>query len=677
MKGKLKIDYWIIKFSGLFDPFYYLKHYPDVRIMDIDPLEHYVLYGWKEGKNPNSWFDTKFYMETNPEIKLNPFSHWILFGRKEGRKPNSSAYFFYPETAYDYFELAKGIIKEINIQNLRKAVYYLKNYGIKTFLQKLKSKASIRTDLYRRWIEKNEPSFEEIKAQENYSFFLNPRISIVTPVYNTEKKYLIEMIESVLNQTYKNWELCIVDGNSSKDYVKEVLEYYRRKDKRIKVKYLSENKGIAENTNEAIKIATGDYIAFLDHDDILPPFALFEIAKAINENPDADFIYSDEDKISADTEKRFDPHFKPDWNPELLRSYNYITHLIVIKKELINSSGLLKKQFEGSQDYDLILRCTEKAKKIIHIPKILYHWRAHRESAAEISEAKLYAFQSGKKALKEHLKRMGYESEVEIFYPYFGWYRVRYKLRKRPKVSIIISGKEIGRCVKSILEKSTYRNFEIIAFGEEKTEGIRNLEWKKDWNWASANNYAVQFSSGKILLFLHSDTEVINPDWLERMLEHIQKEEVAAVGAKLYYPDNTIQHAGVIIGIKGIFGYSHRNYPKEHPGYFGRLISVQNVSAVTGACMMVKKEVFEEVEGFSEEFTYLSDIDFCLKLREKGYLIVWTPFSELYHYEDKNFFLPEKEVERFKKRWSHLLKKGDPYYSPNLTLEREDFSVSI
>ena len=575
----------------------------------------------------------------------------------------------------------KKIFKEINIRDIWFLILYIKKFGIKTLIKKLKAKIFLFEkieDQYQRWIKLNEPSYEQLEEQKRFQFSINPKISIITPVYNTNSKHLIEMIESVLAQTYSKWELCIVDGNSSKEHVKEILEKYKHRDKRIKIKYLSENKGIAGNTNEAIKIATGDYIAFLDHDDVLSPFALFEVVKVINKDPQVDFIYSDEDKISSDSMLRYEPHFKPSWNPELLRSYNYITHLIVVKKELLDSVGWLRNGFEGSQDYDLILRCTERANKIVHIPKILYHWRAHLQSTAKTPNIKQYAFESGKKALSEHLERKGFhDSKVDILFPYFGWYKINYKLKYMPKVSLIVSGLRPQRCINSIFSKSTYKNFEIILITPEliNITGVRLIRWNNGvrWHWASANNYAVKFSSGEVLLFLHSDTEVITPDWTERMLEHIQKDEVGVVGAKLYSPSNTIQHAGIVLGIKGSFGYLHRNYPREHPGYFGRLISVQNVSAVSGACMMVKREVFNEIGGFDESYYLLSDIDFCLRVRKKGYLIVWTPFAELYHYEN-HISIPEEEIKRFQKRWSKELQK-DPYYNPNLTLEKDDFSI--
>ena len=706
-------EYWTIRLSGLFDKSYYLEKYSDVRSAGMDPIKHYVLHGWKEGRNPAPWFDTKEYLRANPDVaeaRINPFYHWIKWGLKEGRGPNPACN---EEIALrkSKLRLLVKVLREVRRepQLVKRFFYELKRYGFSRAIRKvrnyLKKKAEeFSHNNYECWIIKNEPSAGELESQRKQRFKYNPKISIVTPVWNTPKKFLIEMLESVLAQTYENWELCIADGGSTQKHVREILERYKKRDERIKVKYLDENRGIVGNSNEALELATGEYIAFLDHDDLLPPFALFEVVKAINENPEVDLIYSDEDKISEDGTRRFDPFFKPDWSPDLLRSYNYITHLLVIKRELLDLIGKFREGFDGSQDYDLILRATERAKKIVHIPKVLYHWRISSSSTSFNPESKLYAFEAGKRALEEHLRRVGLEGKVEILKPYYGWYRITYKLRHHPLISIIIPNKDsrdiLERCLSSIIEKSTYRNFEIIIVEnnseqqetfeyyraiQEEFDFVKVIEWDKPFNWSAVNNFAVNFAKGEVLLFLNNDTEVINPDWLERMLEHLQRSEVGVVGAKLYYPDGTIQHGGVIIGIGGVAGHSHKYFPKDHPGYFGRLISVQNLSAVTGACMMVKRSVFEEVKGFDEGYPLaFNDVDFCLKVREKGYLIVWTPFAELYHHESKTRGYedtPEKqerfrrEIERFKEKWGHVLEKGDPYYNPNLTLEREDFSI--
>ncbi|AWB09765.1 Glycosyltransferase, GT2 family [Thermodesulfobium acidiphilum] len=746
---------YVIKKSRLFDEIYYLKSYPDVRAADVDPIKHYILFGAKERRNPSPYFQTAFYLDKYPDVAqsgINPLLHYILFGAKEGRWPNpefDSGYYLLanpdvkkaglnPLLHYILFgqhegRKAKGnsevrlltiqneptklikLLRLINKTHIKKSIDYIRMYGLKAFFRKVKMKLvsdkriqfldDMDHDiLYQCWITQNEPSVEELLAQRTTKFNYEPKISIIVPVWTTPKQFLIDMIESVLNQTYSNWELCIADGASKEAYVKDVLEEYIKKDDRIKVKYLSENKGIVGNSNEALSISTGDYVALLDHDDTLAPFALFEVVKAINENENADFIYSDEDKISEDGTKRFNPHFKPDWSPDTLRSYNYIAHLSVIKKELLNEVGWFREGYDGSQDYDLILRCTEKAKKIVHIPKILYHWRISQNSTAQNPNSKLYAFESAKKLLKDHLDRIRLKGKVRDGL-FLGSYKIDYDITRNYKISIIIPNKDhkedLERCINSILSKSTYKNYEIIivenSSTQEKTfkyyEYLQNkynnifiLEWKDAFNYSAVNNFAAKYAKGDILLFLNNDTEVINKNWLEEMIQYVQRKDVGAVGAKLYYPDDTIQHAGVIIGMLGIAGHSHRYFPKNSFGYFGKLGIVQNLSAVTGACLMMRKDVFNEVGGFDEEYPLVfNDVDICLKVRGKGYLVVWTPYAELYHHESKTRGFedtPEKqerfkkEIELFKKKWGYILENCDPYYNPNLTLEREDFSYS-
>lgn len=557
---------------------------------------------------------------------------------------------------------------------------------------------------YQKWVMENEPSQKELKIQSKIIFNYMPKISIIVPVWNTSKQFLIDMIESVLKQTYSNWELCIADGASKEKHVREVLDHYIKKDNRIKVKYLSENKGIAGNSNQALNLATGDYVALLDHDDLLAAFALFEVVKVINENTDVDFIYSDEDKISEDSTKRFDPHFKPDWSPDTLRSYNYITHLSVIKKELLDRVGWFREGYEGSQDYDLILRCTEKAKKIVHIPKILYHWRMSENSTAQNPNSKLYACESAKKALKDHLNRIGLKGKVNDGL-FFGSYKISYDIDYNHKISIIIQNRDynkyIKKCINSILNNTTYKNYEIIIiesniqeeiikyyeYIRNKHDNISVLEWRGTFNYSAISNFAANFAKGDILLFLNNDTEVINKNWLEEMVQYVQRKDVGAVGAKLYYPYDIIKHAGIIIGIGGTAGYSYRFFPKDSLGYFGRLGIVQNLSAVTSACLMMKKEIFNEIGGFEEEFSLVfSDVDICLKVRKGGYLVIWTPYAQLYHYESKARGFDDalekqerfkKEIELFKRKWGYILENGDPYYNPNLTLDKEDFSIRI
>jgi GT2 family glycosyltransferase len=429
---------------------------------------------------------------------------------------------------------------------------------------------------------------------------------------------------------------------------------------------------------------------------------LFEIVKAINDRHDADFIYSDEDKISEDGRTRFEPHFKPDWSPDTLRSCNYITHLTVIKKELLDLVGYFREGYEGSQDYDLIVRATEKARQIVHVPKVLYHWRAHELSAAGNPGAKPYAHDVGRKLLTDHLHRLGIEGTVEDgLCPHV--YKVTYLVNDDQTISIIIPNKDhaedLDRCITSITTKSRYRKYEIIIVENESIDGsthqlynklrehsaVKIVDWKKPFNFSAMNNFAAKQASGNVLLFLNNDTAVITPDWIEHMLTHAARKDIGAVGAKLLYPDGKIQHSGVILGIQGTAGHSHKYFDRDAFGYFSMLKTVHNVSAVTGACLMMRRDVFNEVGGFDEELSHsYNDIDLCLRVRQNGYRIVFTPYAELYHYESKSrgrMDTPEnetrfkQETELFKKKWHAVLKKGDPYYNINLALDREDYSI--
>jgi len=595
----------------------------------------------------------------------------------------------------------------INLSNIVEGFYCFKDYGLQTFIEKVSNrldKIIYTEDLYQLWVEKNEPKEKELEKQRNQKFNYEPKISIITPTFNTPGQFLTDLINSILGQTYSNWELCVVDGGSQKGHVKDILKTFSDKENRIKVKFLPENKGITGNSNEALSLATGDLITFLDHDDTLSPFSFYEVIKAINENPDADFIYSDEDKISENGERRFDPHFKPDWSPDTLRSYNYITHLTVIKRELLDRIGWFRGEYEGGQDYDLILRATEQSGKIIHIPKILYHWRISRKSAAGNAHAKLYAYESAKKALRDHVSRIGLVGEVEKGL-FLGSYKIAYPIGLSSKISIIIPNKDqagsLKRSVMSIINRSTYKNIDILIVenGSVETgtfklydelgkwENIRVIEWKRPFNYSAINNFAVSYAKTEVILFLNNDTEVINPDWLERMLEHVLRGKVGAVGAKLYFDNDEIQHAGVVIGLGGVAGHPYRYFPKYSSGYMNRLKVIHNLSAVTGASLMTKRSVFEQVGGFDEKLAFaFNDIDLCLKMREEGYLVVWTPYAELYHHESKTRGYedtPDKqerfrhEIEYFRSKWKHVLEKGDPYYNPNLALDKEDFSIRI
>ena len=600
----------------------------------------------------------------------------------------------------------------------RKAVTGLNNFSQghpKFFLCMRSMKAGLRhgpAEMKETWhegsrqieIDRNPPGWptrEEMIRQKEEVFDRDIRFSILVPLYNTPKEYLTTMIQSVRNQTYGNWELCLADGSDeAHGYVGKICRRMARKDRRIRYQKLEKNLGISENTNACIGMATGDYIGLFDHDDVLHPSALYEDMKAICEK-NADFIYTDENTFHDIPADAYQPHYKPDYAPDTLRANNYICHFTVFEKGLLKKvGGGFRSEFDGSQDFDLVLRLTEKAKMIVHIPKVLYYWRAHKNSVAESVSAKPYVVEAAKKAIGEHLKRVGLEGEaLDSKVP--SMYRLKYAIKGEPLISIIIPNmdhrEDLQRCIDSILRLTTYPNWEIIIVeNNSKEEGtfryydmlkkdprIKIVKWKGKFNYSAINNFGFRETGGEHILLLNNDVEVISPDWLQEMLMYSQREDVGAVGAKLYYPDYTIQHAGLGLGILTLAGHYHRNFAGNHPGYMGRLIYAQDLSGVTAACMMMPRHVYEEVEGLDETFEVaFNDVDLCMRIRKAGYLIVWTPFAELYHYESKSRGAddaPEKrerfvsEVTRFQQRWEKELAAGDPYYNPNLTLDREDF----
>ncbi|MBR6502985.1 MAG: glycosyltransferase family 2 protein [Clostridia bacterium] len=538
------------------------------------------------------------------------------------------------------------------------------------------------------------------KREMAATFDKNVKFSVVVPLYNTPIKFLKEMINSVRNQTYSNWQLCLADGSDGEHaYVGEYVKGIS--DDRICYKKLAENKGIADNTNECIAMAEGDFIALFDHDDLLHPSALFEMAKAIDDG--ADFVYTDEVTFVGKTRNITIYNFKPDYSPDTLRSYNYICHFTAFSKRLLDTVGGFNKEYDGSQDYDLILRLTEKAKNIVHIPKALYFWRSHKASVASDVSAKPYVVESAKKALKAHIERLGLSGRVEdAVVP--TTYKIQYDITGEPLVSIIIPNKDhtddLEKCLASVYSKSTYKNFEVIVVENNSTEeetfkyyeeaklkynNLKVIVWESGFNYSAINNFAAKQATGEYILLLNNDIEVITPDWLEQMLMFAQRKDVGAVGVKLYYDDDTIQHAGVIVGLGGVAGHAHKYFARENPGYMARASIAQNLSACTAACLMIRKDVYDEVGGLEEGYAVaFNDIDFCMKIRAAGYLIVFTPFAEFYHYESKSRGdedTPEKrarfnsEVFRFQDRWGKELKAGDPYYNPNLTLDSEDFSL--
>lgn len=586
----------------------------------------------------------------------------------------------------------------------QKTLRYWKNYGLKNTIKKVCQKLSGQRDYgnYEDFLKKYGVTEEELTRQRQETFENSPCFSIAVPLYQTKEKYLREMIESVQAQTYTNWELCLADGSGREHSLQSVVGEYIAKDKRIKYCLLDSNEGIAGNTNEALKMADGDFVVLTDHDDLLSPEALYQCAKAVQKEPQTDVIYSDEDKVDMSGKKFFEPHFKSDYNIDLLCTMNYICHLFVVRKDVMERAGLFESCYDGAQDHDFILRCTEKAEHIVHIPKVLYHWRCHAQSTSENPESKLYAFENGCKAVKAHYDRIGIPAEVEQG-PFYGMYRTHYLWKEQPLVSILIPNKDhaadLKKCMDSIEEKSTYRNFEFIIVENnsteeetfayykeiEKRDNVRVLYYKEDFNYSRINNFGAKEANGEYVLLLNNDTEMIEPDSIKEMLDVCMRPDVGIVGAKLIFEDNTIQHAGVIIGFGGVAGHAFIGQDRDDNGYFSRIISVQDLSAVTAACLMVRRSVFDEVEGLNEEFKVaFNDIDFCLKVRKAGYLVVYNPYAQFYHYESKSRGQEDsadkvarfqQEIGLFGERWGELLEHGDPYYNPNLTLDKADFSL--
>jgi O-antigen biosynthesis protein len=564
---------------------------------------------------------------------------------------------------------------------------------------------------YEDWIEDVEaqtlPNASEVE-RNIAQLTKRPLISVVMPVFNTPENFLRSCIESVSRQSYPYWELCIADDASSQPHVSQVLEEYRSQDDRVKVVYRERNGHISLASNSALATATGEFVALLDHDDELPVHALYFMAQAIDANPSAQIFYSDEDKIDTQGH-RFAPHFKSDWNPDLFFSQNYVSHLGVYKRELLNSIGGFRPGVEGSQDQDLLLRCLPHVQhdRIVHIPRVLYHWRAAEGSTALESGEKSYTTKAGLKALRDYFAAQG-ESSVRVevgLVP--NTYRVKWPLpQPAPMVSLLIptrDKKEITEvAVRSIIDKTTYRKFEIIILdnGSVKAETlgwfaaiqiqearIRVVRYDHPFNYSAINNFGVQHARGEVIGLVNNDVEVISPDWLTEMVMHASRPEIGCVGAKLYYPDDTIQHAGVILGVGGVAGHSHQYFNRDAPGYFSHLKVIQNLSAVTAACLVVRKEIYEAVNGLDEDNLKVAfnDVDFCIRVREAGYRNIWTPYAELFHHESKSRGhedTTEKqarfkaEIEYMKDKWGNIL-NSDPFYSPNLTKDSENFDISI
>ena len=588
----------------------------------------------------------------------------------------------------------------------KKGFKYMAKNGISHTIQRAKIEKLRNQASYPNWLARNEVLDIEAMTQEIATFHYQPKISIAMPVYNVEEKWLRLCIDSILNQVYTNWELCMADDASTDPNVKKILTEYQQLDERIRVVFREQNGHISEATNSALAIATGEFVALLDNDDELAINAFYEVVKVLNENPKLDLIYSDEDKIDMDG-NRSDPAFKPDWSPDLLLGTNYISHLGVYRRSILEEIGGFRKGYEGSQDYDLVLRFTEKTTKerITHIPKVLYYWRMLPTSTAVDQGSKGYAFEAGLRAVQDALVRRGINGHA-THGAANGLYDVYYDIESEKLVSIIIPTKngykDVQRCVSSIIEKTTYQNYEIIMADNGSTDPKMHelyAEFEQQlpgrffvesidipFNFSTINNRAAKKAHGEYLLFLNNDTEVITENWLTLMVSFAQQERIGCVGAKLLYPNNTVQHAGVILGLGGVAGHGHYGYPHGDLGYFGRLAINVNYSAVTAACLLMKKADFDAVGGFEEAFTVaFNDVDLCLKFQALGRDNVWLHEAELYHFESQTRGYDDKgkKKKRFEQekvmmeeKWGPLI-ENDPFYNPNLTRDIPNFSLRI
>ena len=709
---KLLQDKEYVLKSNLFDEKFYRRKYLKGLPLSEDALEHYLTIGAEQGYNPSKHFDTNYYRQLYSDVALigmNPLVHYVKYGALEARlkEPLNIGRVFgiYTQDIFRRPGVYLGKIPRFWMSlrvNGPKGVY-------KLLKEKLSRGESSGVE-YKQWITNfDDLSPEDITAIKKHCKLMKykPKISILMPTYNTSEEYLRKAIESVQAQIYENWELCIADDASTKVHVKEVLDEYSDSDSRIKITYRTKNEHISASSNSALEIATGEYVSLFDHDDELSIHALYLVANTLNEHPESLMLYSDEDKID-DIDGRHDPYFKPDWNPDLLLSQNYVSHLGVYQRERVLELGGFRQGYEGSQDYDLVLRFTKglKPNQIHHIPFILYHWRKHEESTAYNEFQKNYAHDAGLRAVQDYLDDVSEgKAKAELITNWGTMIRVKYDLPKeQPLVSIIIPTKNnhsiLRRCLDSIAKKTSYQNYEILVIdnqsddpaclsylasvdGKDKTQVIK---YNKPFNYSAVNNFAVKKTKGEIVCLLNDDTEVITQDWLSEMVTQAIRPEIGVVGVKLLYPDETVQHAGVLTGLGGVAGHAHKHEEANEKGYFFRAGLVQNFSVVTAACIALRKETYMAVGGLDESNLKIAfnDVDFCLRVRELGFRNLWTPFVQLYHHESKSRGYedtPEK-VERFQSeirymqaRWGNSL-LNDPAYNPNLSLASEQWHIS-
>ena len=687
------------------------------------PFTHFIHFGYTEflkgerrwpGVYPFYWsssleqevkhsFDASLYLKANQDVAesvgkgllRSAWEHFYLYGAEEIRRGERTLYPDIPKMSEaDYYWYNRDIFDQYRYADIHTPFEHFLRYGVKEILSGERIIRQEGVYFYR------DPQITEKIRTKMKNFENQPLISVIMPVYNVEVQWLQSAIDSLRQQWYGNWELCIADDASTEEETVSFLKHLN--DPRIKCVFLAENLHISGASNEALKLAKGDYIALMDNDDELTPHALYEVVRAINDTG-AEFIYSDEDKIESDGQLT-DPHFKPDYAPDMFLSQNYISHLSVIKKSLVEEVSGWTVGLEGSQDYDLYLKVFELTDKIVHIPKVLYHWRKVAGSTAAEYGDKSYAWEAGRKALVNAMHRRGLDAEVfKGKYP--GTYRVKYTLISEPLVSIVIPFKDkpelLEMCINSILDRSTYQNFEIIGMSNNSEEKetfemmkalklkdtrVSFYEYNKPFNYSAINNFAVEhYTQGEHIVLLNNDIEIISPEWIESMLEFSQREDVGAVGAKLYYPNDTIQHAGISLGVLALAGHNFRHLKKGVPGYMGRESVIQNISAVTAACLMVKTALYRTLNGLNENDLKIAfnDVDFCLRIREKNYLNVYTPYATAYHHESLSRGLEDttekqkrfnSEVKYMLKRHQKMIKQGDPYYNSNLTLKNENFA---
>jgi len=654
-----KHDVALLEQSGLFDASWYLRQNPDVAEHHADPVWHYLLSGAREGRDPGPMFSTSGYLEIYPDVAaqgVNPLLHYVKFGRAEGR-------------------------------------------------------VAVRRD-YAAWMEQ----YDRVSNEDREIFRLaverlasRPLISILLPVYDTEPAHLHRAIQSVVNQLYPHWELCISDDASTDPRVRTILEDAAKRDSRIKLIYRKTNGHIAANSNSALSLATGEYVGVLDHDDELAEQALFWFVDEIQSHADAAILYCDEDKLDEQG-LRTDPLFKPDWNPALILAQNYVSHFTLYRRGVIERAGGFRVGFEGSQDHDLLLRCAElvEASRIRHIPRILYHWRSHAGSTSTDLglEAKPYAWEAGARAIQDHLDWAGAAATVRRAAGQF--YRIDYAPPSpAPKVAVVIPTalrlELVERCIASILRDTTYPNVEFVVAADRshseaasKRKFIDRLKQdarvrllmhdERPFNYSRTNNRAVRETDAPIICFVNDDVEVITHDWLEKLVARVSMKGVGAAGAMLYYPGNTIQHAGVILGMGGVAGHAFLNIPRGKQGYYGRAILEQDLSCVTAACMAVRREAFDAINGFDEQLAVaFNDVDLCIRLRQQHWRIIWTPTVEMYHHESASLgqhSAPhrhaqfEREVKLMRDRWGDVL-DADPFFNPNLSLTSFQYKLAF